>query len=109
MSRRTPHETARRRALADAASGWASHAFRRGDLVYDPERDCFGVVVALPEDTGASLYYLRPEGGGVEWTASRLVPHPDDAPDGFTLAESVMPPRGIDPEPTHRRTLDPTN
>jgi hypothetical protein len=91
--RRTPQDAARRRALADAANRhWTP---RRGDLALDERTKRIGVVVAVPEDTGTSLYHLRPEGGGEEWTAplDALTPHPDSAADGVTLDEAAMPPR----------------
>ncbi len=89
--RRTLQDAERRRDLADAAAGW-THL--RGDLVQDTKTGRLGVVVALPEDTGAPVYHLRPEGGGDDWTAApgALQPHPGEAPDGLTLAEAVMPP-----------------
>ncbi|MCF2532503.1 hypothetical protein [Yinghuangia soli] len=42
---------------------------RRGDLAYDTALQRIGVVIAIPEDTGADLYHLRPEVGG-DWAAS---------------------------------------
>ncbi|MFJ9855337.1 hypothetical protein [Streptomyces sp. NPDC101150] len=90
--RRTPQDIQRRRALADAASGWEP---KRGDLAYDTEKHRIGVVVALPEDTGTSVYNLRPDGGGDGWTApyDRLKRHQED--DGLTLDEAAMPPNGF--------------
>ncbi|MEV0375694.1 hypothetical protein AB0I10_39125 [Streptomyces sp. NPDC050636] len=91
--RRTPQELVRRRALADAASGWP----QRGHLAHDAAVDRVGVVVALPEDTGGP-YHLCPEGGGDNWAARRddLQPH-DEADDGLTIDEAAMPPGGFTP------------
>lgn len=92
--RRTPQSVQRRRALADAAAGWAPD---RGDLAYDTERRCPGVVVALPEDTGTTVYHLRPEGGGDGWTAPliRLKVHTEPTDNDLTLDEAAMPPGGF--------------
>ncbi|WP_157879914.1 hypothetical protein [Streptomyces natalensis] len=94
--RRTPQDVQRRRALADAAAGWEP---KRGDLAYDTGKHCVGVVVALPEDTGTTVYKLRPDGGGDGWTApyGRLKEHQSQADDGLTLDESAMPPDGFTP------------
>lgn len=94
--RRTSQDRQRRRALADAASGWEP---KRGDLVYDTQKRSLGVVVALPEDTGTTVYGLRPDGGGDGWTApcNRLRERSDLAFDGLTLDESAMPPGGFPP------------
>ncbi|MGA5270166.1 hypothetical protein [Streptomyces lydicamycinicus] len=92
--RRTPQSVQRRRALADAAAGWAPD---RGDLAYDTERRCPGVVVALPEDTGTTAYHLRPEGGGDGWAAPliRLKKPFEPTDDDLTLDEAAMPPGGF--------------
>ncbi|MGW2258706.1 hypothetical protein ACWCXE_12770 [Streptomyces sp. NPDC001780] len=64
---RTPPSSRRLPASADPATGcWAPD---RGDLAYDLEQHRVGVVVALPEDTGTTIYHLRPEGGGEGWPA----------------------------------------
>ncbi len=67
------------------ASGWP----RRGDLAHDAATGRAGVVIALPEDTGAPVFHLRPDGGaGEDWTAKRgsLTPadtsEPGAAPEG---------------------------
>ncbi|NGO70752.1 hypothetical protein [Streptomyces boncukensis] len=91
--RRTPQDTNRRRALADAAAGlgWTP---QRGDLAQDTRDNSVGVVVALPDDTGTSVYQLRPQGGGRGWSAplEALRPHPDTTDDiSLTLEEAVMP------------------
>ncbi|NGO70528.1 hypothetical protein [Streptomyces boncukensis] len=91
---RTPQDRARRRAIADAASGGSGWAPRRGDLVIDTRDGSVGVVIALPEDTATFVYHLRPEGGGKEWGApfAALRPHPEATDDlGLNAAESVMP------------------
>ncbi|MFW6690371.1 hypothetical protein [Streptomyces sp. MAR4 CNX-425] len=89
-AKRTPQDKARHRSPAEVAAGWAP---RRGDVVYDVPGQRTGIVIALPEDTGAPVYHLCPPGGGRGWTArvDDLRPHEDDAPDGTTLHESVMP------------------
>jgi hypothetical protein len=89
--RRTPQGRGRQRSPADAAAGWVP---RRGDIAYDIPKQRAGVIIALPEDTGAPVYHLCPPGGGQGWTArlDDLRPHEGDAPDGTTLHESVMPP-----------------
>ncbi|MGW2633789.1 hypothetical protein ACWC2K_31280 [Streptomyces chattanoogensis] len=94
--RRTPQEVQRRLALADAASGWEP---KRGDLAYDTGKRCIGVVVALPEDTGTTVYNLRPEGGGDGWTAppSRLTENQPQADHAATVNEAAMPPDGFPP------------
>ncbi|MFJ5593219.1 hypothetical protein ACIQCG_26145 [Streptomyces noursei] len=94
--RRTPQTVRRRRALADAAAGWTPD---RGDLAYDTGRRRTGVVVALPEDTGTTVYHLRPEGGGDGWSAplDRLKSRSGQADDGLTLDEAAMPPGGFPP------------
>lgn len=79
-----------RRTLADASSGWQP---RRGDLAHDTESNRTGVVVAIPEDTGGSLYHLRPDGGD-EWAArcDNLRPHPVTGEGRLLLNEAVTPP-----------------
>ncbi|MGI5258938.1 hypothetical protein [Streptomyces sp. WAC01526] len=95
--RRTSQDLHRRRALADAASGWEP---KRGDLAYDTQKDSLGVVVTLPEDTGTTVYGLRPDGGGDGWTAprDRLRESFDVEFDGLTLDEAAMPPGGFPPD-----------
>ncbi|MFD7336708.1 hypothetical protein ACFV98_11975 [Streptomyces violascens] len=92
--RRTPQDRLRRRELADAAAGWAP---KRGDLAYDTGKCCTGVVVALPEDTGTTVYSLRPDGGGDGWSAplDRLKKRCED--DGLSVDEAAMPPDGFSP------------
>jgi hypothetical protein len=58
-----------------------------------------GVVVAVPEDTGAQVYHLCPAGGGDEWPArlDNLAQLVEEADDGLTLDEAAMPPGGFAP------------
>lgn len=62
--------------------------------MWDTARRRAGVVIAIPEDTGTHLFHVCPPSGGEAWVArlDDLQPHEDDAPDGRTLNESVMPP-----------------
>lgn len=80
------------------AAGWTP---RRGDAVWDTAKRRAGVVIAIPEDTGTHVYHVCPPNGGEAWVArlDDLQPHEDDAPDGMTLNESVMPPPGLIPHP----------
>ncbi|MGW1144300.1 hypothetical protein ACWD6I_04375 [Streptomyces sp. NPDC002454] len=45
------------------------HQLRVGDLAYDTVKGVLGVV--MDTSTEAGLIYLRPQGGGVEWTVQR--------------------------------------
>lgn len=47
----------------------SGRALQRGDLAHDTATGRTGVIVALPEDVGASVCHLRPEGGGHDWAA----------------------------------------
>lgn len=72
----------------------------RGDLAHDSAASSTGVVVALPEDTGANVYHLCPEGGGDPWPALRdnLTPSTEEAEDGLFLDEAARPPGGFAPD-----------
>lgn len=48
---------------------YSGRVLQRGDLAHDTATGRTGVVVALPEDVGASVCHLRPEGGGHDWAA----------------------------------------
>ncbi|WHM37444.1 hypothetical protein [Streptomyces sp. BPTC-684] len=90
VRRRTAQQSAQRREVADA--GWIP---RRGDLAYDKATDRTGVIVALPEDTGAPVYHLRPRRGGDGWPArlDDLQPRGDTIDDqGLTTDEAGRPP-----------------
>ncbi|MGW1147970.1 hypothetical protein ACWD6I_23635 [Streptomyces sp. NPDC002454] len=61
----------------------------RGDLAYDERSGRTGVVVALPEDTGAGVYHLCPEGGGNEWPALLTHLHPGDRQESTLLTDRL--------------------
>ncbi|MER7688231.1 hypothetical protein [Streptomyces sp. NPDC097610] len=93
---RTPQQALPTVELPDSRPTWTPLL---GDLAHDSAVRRTGVVVALPEDTGANVYHLCPEGGGDPWPALRdnLAPRTDDAKDGFFPDEAARPPGGFAP------------
>lgn len=75
--KRTPADQARRRVLAEAAAGWPP-----GTLVTDTNSGLTGVLmefatVKLEHGTRREAY-LRPVGGGIEWTTEASAIRPVD-------------------------------
>jgi hypothetical protein len=73
--KRTPSDQARREGLFDAASGRVrNNAPRKGMLVLDTATQRTGVVMSLATEKleygSRRVAYLRPVGGGIEWTAN---------------------------------------
>jgi hypothetical protein len=73
--------------LCSAAVAGAAWTPERGDLALDTATGRVGVVVAIPEDTGANVYHLRPSRGGADWVArpGTLQPYLDPADGGLDL------------------------
>ncbi|WP_329155901.1 hypothetical protein OIU91_41550 (plasmid) [Streptomyces sp. NBC_01456] len=94
---RTPQLALPTAELPDSRPTWTP---LRGDLAHDSSASRTGVVVALPEDIGANVYHLCPEGGGDPWPALRdnLTPSSDGAEDGLFLDEAARPPGGFAPD-----------
>ncbi|MEV6731009.1 MULTISPECIES: hypothetical protein [unclassified Streptomyces] len=103
-TRRTDHDRVRQQA-DDSEPRWPL----RGDLAYDTATSRTGVVIDVPEDTGTTIYRLRPEGGGAEgWTASldTLMPA-EDAPSQSLPRRAPGSTIQDQPEPEYAPWADP--